>query len=93
LFVLLKLWLHFCNLLQSKSLKRIFFSFRHMKNALTALAVVLAVAVYAQPTNPGAPSSNGQNTNPAVPVDGGLTALVAAGAAVGYRQYKKRKQA
>jgi hypothetical protein len=92
LFVLLKLWLHFCNLLQSKSLKRIFFSFRHMKNALTALAVVLAVAVYAQPTNPGAPSSNG-NQNNTVPVDGGLTALVAAGAAVGYRQYKKRKQA
>jgi hypothetical protein len=63
-----------------------------MKNALTALAVVLAVAVYAQPTNPGAPSSGG-NTNNSVPVDGGLTALVAAGAAVGYRQYKKRKQA
>jgi hypothetical protein len=64
-----------------------------MKNALTALAVILAVAVYAQPTNPGAPSNTGNNTNPGVPVDGGLTALVAAGAAVGYRQYKKRKQA
>ena len=63
-----------------------------MKNALTALAVILAVAVYAQPTNPGAPSQGG-NQNNQVPVDGGLTALVAAGAAVGYRQYKKRKQA
>ena len=64
-----------------------------MKNALTALAVVLAVAVYAQPTNPGAPSGGTQSGNPGVPVDGGLTALVAAGAAVGYRQYKKSKQA
>ena len=63
-----------------------------MKNALTALAVILAVAVYAQPTNPGAPSQGGGSGTP-VPVDGGLTALVAAGAAVGYRQYKKRKQA
>lgn len=63
-----------------------------MKNALTALAVILAVAVYAQPTNPGAPAQGG-NTNASVPVDGGLTALVAAGAAVGYRRYKKSKQA
>lgn len=63
-----------------------------MKNALTALAVILAVSVYAQPTNPGAPPA-GTNTTNTVPVDGGLTALIAAGAAVGYRQYKKRKQA
>ena len=64
-----------------------------MKNALTALAVILAVAVYAQPTNPGAPNAGGAGSGTPVPVDGGLTALVAAGAAVGYRQYKKRKQA
>jgi hypothetical protein len=29
--------------------------------------------------------------NPAVPLDGGLTALLLAGGAAGYRQYKKKK--
>lgn len=29
--------------------------------------------------------------NPAVPLDGGLTALLVAGGAAGYRQYKKKK--
>jgi hypothetical protein len=31
--------------------------------------------------------------NPAVPLDGGLTALLIAGGAAGYRQYKKKKKA
>ncbi len=31
--------------------------------------------------------------NPAVPLDGGLTALLLAGGAAGYRQYKKKKKA
>ncbi len=29
--------------------------------------------------------------NPAVPLDGGLTALLLAGGAAGYRQYKKKR--
>jgi hypothetical protein len=89
--VSLRCLLHFC--IVQKAQHNFSQSSTPMKNALTALAVILAVAVYAQPTNPGAPSNTGNNTNPGVPVDGGLTALVAAGAAVGYRQYKKRKQA
>ena len=31
--------------------------------------------------------------NPAVPLDGGLTALLIAGGAAGYSQYKKKKKA
>lgn len=31
--------------------------------------------------------------DPPVPLDGGLTALLLAGGATGYRQYKKRKKA
>jgi len=31
--------------------------------------------------------------NPAVPLDGGLTAILIAGGAAGYRQYKKKKKA
>jgi len=31
------------------------------------------------------------NPPPPVPLDGGLTALLLAGGAAGYRQYKKRK--
>jgi len=39
----------------------------------------------------GLPHGVKDNPHPLVPLDGGLTALLLAGGAAGYRQYKKKK--
>ena len=48
---------------------------------LTALLLIV-VSAYAGPGPPGPP----------VPIDGGLTALLVAGGAMGYRAMKKKKE-
>lgn len=48
----------------------------------------LAIPVAAQEPPP---PTNGQGT-PTVPIDGGLTALLVAGGAMGYRAMKKKKE-
>jgi hypothetical protein len=45
-----------------------------------------------EPTEPFIPEGVQGPLNPAVPLDGGLTALLLAGGAVGYRKFRGRKQ-
>lgn len=45
-----------------------------------------------EPTEPYIPEGIQGPLNPAVPLDGGLTALLLAGGAVGYRKFRGRKQ-
>ena len=62
-----------------------------MKKIIFALAIVIAASVAnAQPVNLG-PQPNPNNTNTAVPIDGGASLLIAAGAAFGYRRLKGNK--
>jgi hypothetical protein len=55
-----------------------------VKNIIAILFIVwISTSIaYGQPENPNAP----------VPIDGGLAALAAAGAAYGYRAYRKSKK-
>ncbi len=45
-----------------------------------------------EPTEPYIPEGIQGPLNPAVPLDGGLTALLVAGGAVGYRKFRAHKQ-
>jgi hypothetical protein len=45
-----------------------------------------------EPTEPYIPEGIQGPLNPAVPLDGGLTALLVAGGAVGYRKFQSHKQ-
>ena len=45
-----------------------------------------------EPTEPYIPEGIQGPLNPAVPLDGGLTALLVAGGAVGYRKFRARKE-
>ena len=54
---------------------------------LTILLMVISVN-FCQAQDPGDPSAN----DPAVPIDGGITLLLAAGAAYGVRRLKRREE-
>ena len=54
---------------------------------LTILLMVISVNL-CQAQDPGDPSAN----DPAVPMDGGITLLLAAGAAYGVRRLKRREE-
>jgi hypothetical protein len=63
-----------------------------MKKLIFALAIVVAASVAnAQPVNLGPQPSPENNPNNAVPIDGGASLLIAAGAAFGYRRLKGNK--
>ena len=54
---------------------------------LIILFTLLSIPLLAQFTPPPPP-----NVPPPLPIDGGITALLIAGGAMGYRKYKKRQE-
>lgn len=57
-----------------------------MRSFLATILLAMSLNTYGQlnPPPPGAP--------PPVPLDGGLVALIGAGAALGYKKYKEKNQ-
>ncbi|MBT9146160.1 MAG: hypothetical protein DDT42_02042 [candidate division WS2 bacterium] len=59
-----------------------------LKKLLFAFALLVTANTFSAIANPGDP---GDPNGPAVPIDGGASILVAAGAAYAYRKMKKNK--
>jgi len=60
-----------------------------MKRTLLILFLFFGVSTYAQWGHKTPPPNN---PPPPVPLDGGLIALIGAGAALGYKKYKDRQE-
>ena len=58
-----------------------------MRYSIITLLLLLSTAAFAQWNPPPPP-----NLDPPVPIDGGLTALLVAGGAMGYRAVKKKRE-
>ena len=58
-----------------------------MRYSIITLLLLLSTAAFAQWNPPPPP-----NIEPPVPIDGGLTALLVAGGAMGYRAVKKNEE-